>query len=355
MLKKFLIKHVGNMGDMIFFVPPALATLKKKYPDCHITFVTAWGFKEKGWGWPCVARRAKWGKRNQDGFCIALMLTNPHINQLIHWHDTKLSLEGTICVEEGRSFPTWNKAYFEEQKNAGHYDGVYELDFGLAYDENPIKKIYELLSLPDEDYSHYKIYFREKDKEVAAAVMQNTPRPRIVLLEGLDSATTRGWDIGKIPALEQAIIKTYGLAPLWFGSRYVPSHEGRPLTLRENIARLLYCDIGIGVLSGPLHFAAAAGLPTITLYADHVLQRAAPAYFLNKYIVEPSRRHRTLMGPAAPPFRILKHAPGELTPVEQSSQSFKDWLRPGRQATKSALAVITTDEIMHLLHDMLPA
>lgn len=345
MPKKFLLKHVGNMGDMIFFVPPVLKTLKKKYPDCHITFVTAWGFKDK---------KNSWGKRNQDGFCIALMLTNPHIDQLAHWHDTKLSLAGTICVEEGKSFPTWNKTYFDKQKNSGQYDGVYELDFGLTYDENPIQTIYTLLGLSDEDYSNYKIYFTDQDNKVAAAVMQNAPRPRIVLLEGLDGATTRGWDTRKIPALEQAITTTYGVAPIWFGGRYVPMYEGRPLTLRENIARLRQCAVGIGVLSGPLHFAAAVGLPTITLYADHAIRRAAPAYFLNKYITKPSRHHRTLLGPAALPFRILKHKPDELTSIEQTRQSFKDWLRPGRQTTKSALAVITVDEIMSLLRDMLP-
>lgn len=364
MPKKFLVKHVGNMGDMIFFVPPVLEVLKKKYPNCHITFVTAWGFKEKK-RWPASrsllsaialakADGEGWGKRNQDGFCIALMMTNPHIDQLVHWHSTALSLEGAICVEEGRSFPTWSEAYFAEQKNSGQYDGVYELDFGLGYDENPMQKIYELLGISGENFTNYKMYFTEQDKNVAAEIMQNVPHPRIMLLETLDSPTTRGWNVDKIPELEQTISKTYGVRPHWFGGRYAPTYQGRPLTLRENIACLLHGDIGIGVLSGPMHFAAAVGLPTITLYADHPIHRAAPAYFLNKYIADPNRQPRTLMGPAAPPFRILKREPTELTLTEQKKQGFKNWHRPGRQATKSAVGVITVDEIMTLLRDMLP-
>lgn len=345
MPKKFLLKHVGNMGDMVFFIPPVLETLKKKYPDCHITFVTAWGFKDK---------KGHWGKRNQDGFCIALMMTNPHIDQLIHWHDTKLSLDKKVCAEEGRSFPTWNKKYFEEQKNSGHYDHVYELDFGVGHADNPIQKVYALVGLSGEAYSNYKVYFTEHDKEVAAAAMRYVPRPRVILLEGLEGTTTRGWDPSKVLTLEKAIQKTYDVTPLWFGGHHVPFYRGRPLTLRENIARLLYCDVGIGVLSGPLHFAAAAGLPTITLYADHPLHRAAPAYFLNRYIPRPDHQHRTLLGPSTQPYRLLKREPTELTPDEKNNQGFRDWTQPGRQATKSGVAVISVDEITALLRDMLP-
>lgn len=344
MSKKFLIKHVGNMGDMIFFIPPVLATLKRKYPGCHITFVTAWGFKEKG----------KWGKRNQDGFCIALMLTNPHVDHLVHWHDTQLSLDGKICVEEGRALPTWNRSYFEQQKQSGQYDSVYELDFGLAYDDNPIQKMYEVIGLPGEDYSRYQLYLTAADKSAAAAVMASAPRPRIFLLEGLDGTTTRGWDPDKIPVLEAAITKAYGTAPLWFGAKYRPLFAGRPLTLRQNIATLALSDVAIGVMSGPLHFAAAVGLPTLTLLADQPLQRVAPAFFLNRYLPSGQRPHRTLLGPSAPPYRLLKSRPLELTPAELARQRFIDWQHPGRQATKSAVAVITVDEIMALLRDMLP-
>src|SRR3989344_7091066 len=110
MSKRFLVRHVGNMGDLTFFIPPVLATLKKVYPGCHITFMTAWGFKDT---------RGRWGKRNQDGFCIALMLSSPHIDQLIHYHDSALALDGSLCREEGRRIPTWSKTYYEQQKRDG--------------------------------------------------------------------------------------------------------------------------------------------------------------------------------------------------------------------------------------------
>jgi hypothetical protein len=345
-MRKILVKHVGNMGDMIFFVPPVLASLKKHYPRSHITFVTAWGLKDK---------KGRWGKRNQGGFCIELMMTNPHIDQLVHYHDTALALDGSICEEEGQHFPTWNKEYYEKQKFSGEYDGVYELDFGIGIEDNPMQKMYQAVGLPQESFTDYRLYLSESDKQVAQAVLAKAPHPRIVLLEGLGGTTTRGWDPGKIPGLEKAIQKKYGVAPLWFGGAYIPDFEGRPLTLRENIALLTLCDVGIGVLSGPLHFAAAVGLPTLTLYADQPLYRAAPAYFLNRYIDNPKRWHRTLMGPDALPYTILKsHAPSpSLTPAERTRQNYKDWVVPGRQATKSPLAVITVDEVMAVLQDMI--
>ncbi len=340
------MRHLGNMGDMIFFVPPVLATLKRVYPDCHITVVTAWGFKD----------RRGWGRRNQSGFSISLLMTNPHIDELVHWHDAKLSLGARICEEEGKQIVTWSKKYYEQQKASGKYDGVYELDFGLTYDDNPLARMYETMGLPNEIYSEYKVYLTENDLHVAQAAMEKIATPRIVLLEGIEGITTRGWDPQKLVGLAATITRDYGVPPLWFGSKYLREYQGRPLTLRENIATLTLCDVGIGVMSGPTHFAAAVGLPTLTLFCDQPLHRAAPAYFLNSYIENPTRRHRTLLGPTGPTYTFLKNnTPSQnLTPAEAATQGARDWQHPGRQATKSCLATITPDEVMTVLRDMLP-
>lgn len=347
MSKRFLVKHVGNMGDMIFFIPPVLRALKHHYPGCHITFVTAWGFKDK---------KGRWGKRNQSGFCISLVMANPDIDQLVHWYSSRLSLEGDICVEEGKRFPTWNAAYWQEQKASGAYDGVYELDFGIGLEDNPMKRMYEAIGRTDETYTNYQLHLTPSDHTIAQLLMDPYPRPRIFLLEGIESSTTRGWDPGKVRQLELAIKKRYGVPPLWFGGKYIPEYQGRPLSLRENIARLTHGDVAIGVLSGPLHFAAAVGLPTITLYSDHPVHRAAPAFFLNTYIKEPQRWHRTLLGPDGPIRDTLKndHPSRNLTPAEAKRQGSRGWLKPGRQATKTGLAAITVDEVLTVLADVLP-
>lgn len=344
-MKRFLIKHVGNMGDMVFFVPPILEAIKKKYPDCHTTLVTTWGFKDK---------KGRWGKRNQDGFCISLMMTNPHVDQLVHYHDTKLSLESTLCSEDGRVFPTWSHAYYEDQKKNGNWDGIYELDIGIAQDENPMQHLYKILGNQYEYYTKYQLYFSKQDTSVAEEVMERFPSPRIVLLEGIEGTTTRGWDPAKVTLLEQKIHTVYGVAPIWFGAKHVHEYQGRPLTLRENIATLSCCDAAIGVLSGPLHFAAAVGLPTVTLMCDQPLERAAPAYFLNQYIQNKAKYHRTLLGPTGPAFSFLKEGSTKinLTQAEWQTQQYKNWNNPGKQSSKSCLAVITIDEVMAVLGDI---
>lgn len=334
------------MGDKIFFVTPVLATLKKKYPDCKITFVTAWGYKDK---------KGRWGKRNQDGFCISLMMTSPHIDELIHWHDTKLSLDKNICKEQGKSFATWNKEYFEKEKASGKYDAVYELDFGIGIEDNPMEKMYEHLGLPEETYSKYETYLTDEDKKVAEEVMRDYPHPRIVLLEGLEGTSTRGWDPEKIQPLTKAIEKKYGVQPIWFGGKHNHEYKGRTLTLRENIATLSFCDVAIGVMSGPMHFAGAVDLPTITLYCDQPLHRAAPAYFLNKYIKDEKKHHRTILGPTGKEMKFLKEGTTQinLTEQEMKDQKYKDWNKPGKQSTKSCLSVITPDEVMTVLEDVI--
>lgn len=344
-MKHFLVRHIGNMGDLVFFVPPILETLKTKYPDCHITFVTAWGFKDK---------RGRWGKRNQDGFCISLMMTNPHIDQLVHFHETRISLDGSLCIEEGVSFPTWSRKYYEKRKNSGEYDGVFELDIGILQDENPMTHLYSHIGMPEETNTNYKLYLTQSDIAVAKSVMEKFPHPRIVLLESIEGRTTRGWDPDKIPVLEEEIEKAYGVSPIWFGAKFSHEYQGRPLTLRENIATLSLCDIAIGVLCGPLHFAAAVGLPTVTLICDQPLERATPAYFLNPYIQDEEKKHRTLLGPTGPIMGFLKEGATKinLTDAEWKSQGYKDWVNPGKQATKSCLSVITVDEVMTVLRDV---
>lgn len=344
-MKRFLIRHVGNMGDLVFFVPPILETLKRKYPDSHITLVTAWGLKDK---------KGRWGMRNQGGFCISLMMTNPHIDQLVHFHSTKTSLDGSICIEEDVSFPTWSEEYYNQQKASKSYDDVFELDIGIQQDENPLEHLYAHIGMPEETYTNYKIYLTDKDIEVAKSVMSNFPHPRIVLLESIEGRTTRGWDPAKLPVLEKAIEKAYGCPPIWFGAKFLHEYEGRPITLRENIATLTLCDAAIGVLSGPLHFAAAVGLPTITLMCDQPNYRAAPAHFLNEYISDQAKLHRTLVGPTGPVLGFLKEGSTQinLTPAQWNNQGYTDWSNPGNQSTKSCVAVISVDEVMTVLKEI---
>ena len=343
------------MGDMVFFIPPVLHTLKKVYPGCHITFVAPWGFKETIRPFPWICKKEFWGKRNQGGFLIHLLMTNPDIDQLVHWHDTKLSLERNICEEDEKKFPTWNRDYYEEQKISGNYDNVFELDFGLKLSDNPIQKIYESVGLPDETYTNYKIHLTQNNLEIARQWTKNLPSPRIAFLEGIEGQTTRGWNPAKLPLLEKEIKKTYDISPVWFGAKHVPQYRGRKLTLRENIATLTFYDVAIGVMSGPIHFAAAVGLPTITLFCDHPIHRAAPAFFLNSYISDPKKQHRTLLGPTGSPMQMLKgETPSpNLTPEEIKQQNFKNWTKPGNQAIKCCLSVITVDEIMLVLKDIL--
>jgi hypothetical protein len=45
--------------------------------------------------------------------------------------------------------------------------------------------------------------------------------------------------------------------------------------------------------------------------------------------------------------------PKALTRAQQKKQKFKHWSKPGTQQTKSCLSVITVDEIMLILSDMI--
>lgn len=323
------------MGDHLFLVGPLLETLSKKYPEAEITLIAAWGYKDT---------KGKWGERNQDGFCISLMKENPHIHQLVHYHDTKLSLDGNICVEEGKHFPTWNKKYYEQEKVS--YDLVAEVDFGLGIFDNPVKKVYESIGL-NENYTNYPFYGSTSDWKIGTEVARQFPRPRVVFLEGLDGESMRGWDPEKTRLLEKRFKEELGIKPIWFGAKYPKEFEGRKLTLRENIAFAGSCDLAIGVMSGPMHFAAAAGVQTICLYGGQPLHRAAPSYFLNAYIEDPKKFHLTIEGPTCdkPCFLKREKPCKNLSKIERENSGFKNWQKPGNQFNKSCVAVIPVETV----------
>lgn len=335
--QRILLKHVGNMGDHLFLVGPLLEVLARRYPNAEITLVAAWGYKDA---------RGRWGERNQDGYCIALMKENPHINQLIHWHDRTRSLDGDICIEEGKRFPTWDAAWYEKEKQK--YDLVLELDFGLTVFDNPLARVYEKAGFPEETYGYYPFYGSVSDREVGRATAEAFSRPRLLFLEGIDGESMRGWDPAKVQDLTKLLRQAAGIEPIWFGARYPKTYQGRPLTLRENIAFAGSCDLAVGVMGGPLHFAAAAGVPTICLYGGQPFHRAAPSYFLNPHIADPTKHHITIEGPTCDePCFLKREIPCKnLTTEAARSSGFRNWQHPGRQHDKSCVATIPVETVL---------
>lgn len=334
MAQRILLKHVGNLGDHIFLVGALLEGLAVTWPEAEITLVAAWGYKNQ---------QERWGKRNQDGYCIAAMKENPHIDHLVHWSDDACSLDGRICVEEGMRFPTWNRAHFESVRPT--YDLAAELEFGLTAEENPLERIAAAVGLPYRSLAPYPFYGSSADREIGSAVASNFPRPRVALLEGLNGTTMRGWDPGKVSVLTRQF-RDHDITPIWWGASFTPLFHGRKLTLRENIAFLAQCDLAIGVLGAPMHFAASAGVQTICLYGAQSYARAAPGFFLNRALPE-SGRHITLFGPTCDEPCLLKRdfPCKNLTGESRATTGFRHWRAPGRQQDKSCVATIPAETV----------
>lgn len=332
--RSILLKHVGNLGDHLFLVGALLEGIARVWPQADVTLVTSWGYRD---------RRGRWGKRNQDGYCLALMKENPHIDHLVHWSDDQCSLEGRVCVEEGTHFPSWNRTYFERVK--GTYDVVAELEFGLDVEENPLERIAAAVGLPHLALGPYPFYGSPQDLERGREAVR-TLRPRVVFLEGLNGTTMRGWDPGKVSVLTQRFHDA-GIRPIWWGASFTPLLRGRKLTLRENIAFLGQCDLAIGVLGAPMHFAAAAGVQTICLYGAQALARAAPASFFNQAMTESRRHHLTILGPTCDePCLLKREIPCKnLTGEKRITAGFRQWQDPGRQHDKSCVAAIDAETV----------
>lgn len=341
--RRVLLKHVGNLGDHLFLVGALLEGLARVWPQTDVTLVTAWGYKD---------RAGRWGKRNQDGYCVALMKENPHVDHLVHWSDRDVSLDGRICVEEGQSFPTWNRVHFDRVRRS--YDIVAELEEGLEIEENPLQRMAIAVGLPNLELGPYPFYATAYDWTVGRAVAAGLPRPRVMFLEGLAGESMRGWDPAKTSALAVRF-QDHGIEPRWWGVTHTPLYHGRPLTLRENIAYLGQCDLAVGVLGSPLHFAAAAGVQTICLFGAQPYARAAPGFFWNNYLTDETRHHVTVFGPTCDePCFLKREIPCKnIRGADRTTTGFQSWRSPGRQADKSCVAAIPVDTVFAAAVDAL--
>lgn len=323
------------MGDHLFLVGALLEGIARMWPEAEVTLVSTWGYKDAN---------GRWGKRNQDGYCIAVMKENPHIDHLVHWSDDDCALDGSMCVEEGARLPTWNRAHFERVQSA--YDVVAELEFGLGIEENPLERITAAIGLPHLGIGPYPFYGSAQDDKVGRQTADRFPHPRVVFLEGLNGTTMRGWDPSKAAVLAEHFERA-GISPLWWGASFTPLYRGQRLTLRENISFLGQCDLAIGVLGAPMHFATAVGTQTICLYGGQAYARAAPGFFVNPSIADRSRHHLTIFGPTCDEPCILKRELPckNLHGEARMTTGFRSWQLPGRQHDKSCLATIDVDTV----------
>lgn len=342
--RRVLLKHVGNMGDHFFLVGGLLEGMARAWPTAEVTLVAAWGYKDA---------HGRWGKRNQDGYCISLMKENPHIHRLVHWSDGLSSLDARVCLEEGQRFPTWSRGVFNQERRA--YDRVTELEFGLGCEDNPLERMAAAVGLPHVSLGPYPFYGTTEDWAVGAAVASRYPHPRVALLEGLSSVTMRGWDPTKSCLLEKRLAAALGTTPIWWGAPFTPLYRGRRLTLRENIAFLGHCDLALGVLGAPLHFAAAAGTQTICLYGAQSYARAAPGFSWNATMRDAARHHVTIFGPTCDaPCLLKRELPCKnLVGDARLNTGFEDWRNPGRQPDKSCVAVIPVETVLAAALDAL--
>jgi len=337
---RILIKHVGALGDSIFFLPPIIHTYRKKYPQAQITLLIAWGPRDK---------EGCFHSRGFDGFTLNLMMTNPEIDELAHYSDRKQSLRKEICIEEGVRFATWNKTILEKKKK--EYDLFFEADLGVPHIDDPLQFLYKKYHLKS-DFTNYKIYTTQSDKLIVDQIIKNYSCPRILICEGIEAETMRGWSREQTEELIKKIKKELGVSPVWFGSKNILDYFGKKINIRQSAEFASRFDIAIGVLSATMHICAGVGVQTITLYGGMPKKRGAPEYFLNKYIKDQNKRHVTIMAPECDTHCFLKKENGPCV-LSPNNSLWQSWQKPGNQKIKNCLVKISVEDVFRILKNIL--
>lgn len=239
---KILVYQPRLLGDIILG-STAAEQLKKKYPECEITYIT--GYKE-------------------------LVKTNPFIDKV---------LEKKI-----------------KHKNEQNFFSKIRKKYNLSYfllnwlpKKNCLQDFMAQCDLPRKNYQ-VKLYLTKKDiilaKKYISKLKLSPNRKTIALQKDFE----RKWNSQEFERLKKILTEKYNLVFIGYGMRF----GLKILNLREAAAVASLCDVFIGGVSGILHAVVATNTPTIATPNVYNARWVMPEFYQNEFIKQKKKKHITV-------------------------------------------------------------
>ncbi|MEC9373246.1 MAG: hypothetical protein VYC34_05350 [Planctomycetota bacterium] len=251
---RILIRHDNHLGDVILSQGILPERLKRQlFPNAHIAFMTTGA---------AVSRHGS----ATTGWCLDLIAANPFIDERL---PIGASTDG--------------------------FDLIYRITDSGDLEDHVFDHHALRVELPP-GVTNARVHLWPGDLAIADELLDGVRRPVIALNMGLIQPRFRGWGAEKTAALGDRLESDLGAAVIWIGwndfHRYRrPTHNGAPLSVREQAALLSRCDLHIATQGGGANLSAAVGCQTLSLSGCHPPQREGVAFFTNRYVEDPSRRH----------------------------------------------------------------
>lgn len=276
---RVLVIRLGALGDLLH-VSPSLNALRQRHPEAEIHFLTSPAYREMAGAFAAVDRVWVYDKRQGWGglFRLAKELRQTGIDTLVNLHPSLKTWLLTRLVRPHRS-ATYRKQKLSEKGAAQR--GV-RRHHAVADFYRPFRRVFDL---PE---SLGKPVFHPPDGSLPSTCPDS--ETWIALIPGVGGKRgNRAWPPEQVRELIDRLLQTANrrvmliggpdesdLAErLQAGDPRVENHCGRHDI--AGTARLLsQCRVAIGGDTGPLHLAAAVGVPVVALFGPTHLARTGP-------------------------------------------------------------------------------
>lgn len=285
-MKRLLVIRFGALGDLVH-VSPSFQAVKRAYPDTEIHLLTAPGLRKLAELLPGVDRIWTWEKKQGWAalFKLAVELRQTGVDGVVNLHPSFKSLLITSLLWPARS-AVYRK---EKLKEKGAAQRPIPRRHATADFYQPFMR---LLGLPD--VPELKPCLQLPESGFAGSQKQAGQR-WIGIIPGVGGKrSNRAWEPDAYVELIQALLIAQPalrillvggpderllaerlLTRLVDGTERVENHCGRH-DIPGTVALLAQCDLVIGGDTGPIHLAAATGVPVLGLYGPTSLTRTGP-------------------------------------------------------------------------------
>ncbi len=271
-MNKIMLSRTDRIGDVILALPVAKA-IKEQYPNSKLVFLVSL-------------------------YTAPILENNPYVDEVVtisgsetlselvsifsrHKPDIlvfifpvfKLALAALIArvpIRIGSAFRTYNLLFnrriWENRRPSVRHESDYNLSMvhplGIHAHNTPVPNI----------------YLTTEERQIGADILAKLMRPRIIIHPGAVTNLERNWSVQKYFELAEKL-STLGMSVIFTGSRseyenvkeHLASHPQflnlmDRLSLRELMSVISASDLLISGATGPMHIAAALGIPTVSFF-----------------------------------------------------------------------------------------
>ncbi len=283
--KKIAIIRLWSLGETILTLP-MIKRIKDKYPDSKITVI-------------CTTQN-KLLFENQD-FIDEIQTFSPKLSFMFKKFDLAIDTEPFMNLGSFLSF--WlakNSIGYKQKKAAFLYTNKIKFNDKIHSADNFIR-LAKPLRIPQEKLTELTELNPGKGSiEWANSKILKAPLIGLCITTG-GTGKSRRWPIKKWLELSQELIKKYKPTLVIIGApnekgiiesfqkrlNYLNTVNTTNIELKKTIALTSKLNLMISSDTGPMHIAAAQGIPTMGLFCPNTPTRFAPLGKKNSYVYKP--------------------------------------------------------------------